>query len=399
MTQTQTVAERRPTTVDSSAPGPGPILSEAWFATPRCVEQLLAQVARVDIAAERPQPIAAGPPQSTNGPIRIVDIRGPMLKYAGFWTWVLGGVSTFELRNAINSAAFDSTVAGIVLRIHSPGGEVAGTDDLALAIREASKRKPVVAFIEDMGASAAYYVASQAGRIVATESALVGSLGVLTIISDRSVEFSKAGVTVHVVGTADLKGMGVAGKPVTEADIEELTRIVQAAGDLFMRRVADGRRLPMDRVRAVFDARMYTAGEASKLGLIDAVGSMQSVLTELAAPSRMGPRASVPELRAALPSSADYDFIREAWAAHWTAEEAAAEFARRQASRPASLAELRAELPTAPMDFLHEAQTAGLSTSAAGGVWHERESKAAGAEASRRERQAQRDWRRRHGCG
>ena len=394
---TQTVAEHR-AAVDSVPPAPGPILSEAWFATPRCVEQLLAQVARVDVAAERPQPTAVGTPQIMNGGIRIVDIRGPMLKYAGFWTWVLGGVSTFELRKEINSAASDNTVAGIVLRIHSGGGEVAGTDDLALAVREASKRKPVVAFIEDMGASAAYYVASQAGRIVATESALVGSLGVLSILADRSIEFTKAGVTVHVVGTADLKGMGVAGKPVTEADIEELTRIVQAAGDLFMRRVADGRRLPMDRVTAVFDGRMYTAGKANKLGLIDAVGSMESVLTELAAPSRMGPQPTLSELRAAVPS-ADVDFLIYARREGWTVAQAAGEFAKREASKPASLADLRAELPAAPMDFLHEAQTAGLSTSGATALWHERESKAAAAEASRRERQAQRDWRRAHGLG
>ena len=216
--------------VDSAAPGTGPILSEAWFATPRCVEQLLAQVGRVDVAAERPQRIAAGPPQSTNGAIRIVNVFGPMLKFPGFWTWFLGGTSTFELRKEIAAAAADNRVAGIVLRIHFPGGEVAGTDDLALAVREASKRKPVIGFIEDMGASAAYYVAGQAGRIVSTESALVGALGVLTVIADRSVEFTRAGVTVHVVGTSELKGLGVAGKPVTEADIEELTRVVQAAG-------------------------------------------------------------------------------------------------------------------------------------------------------------------------
>jgi signal peptide peptidase SppA len=317
MTQTLAPSARatpgRPA-VESAAPGPGPILSEAWFATPRCVQQLLAQVDRVDVAAAKPQQTVAGKPQNTKEAIRIVDIRGPMLKYAGFWTWVLGGVSTFELRNEVNSAASDNSVAGIVLRIHSGGGEVAGTDDLALAVREASKRKPVVAFIEDMGASAACYVASQANRVVATESALVGSLGVLTVVTDASEAFKNAGLTVHVVATAELKGLGIAGRPISKADIEELKRIVEGARDLFMRRVVEGRRFPSPRARAVFDGRMFTAVEARELGLIDAVSSWESVLGELAASLRAGQRATPAELGAAIPA-ADFLFIREAWAA------------------------------------------------------------------------------------
>jgi len=370
---TQTLAERRPV-VDSVAPSPGPILSEAWFATPRCVQQLLAQVDRVDLAAAKPQQTVAGKSQNTSGGIRIIDIRGPMLKYAGFWTWFVGGVSSAELRTEIASAASDSGVAGIVLRIHSPGGEVAGTDDLALAVREASKRKPVVAFVEDMGASAAYYVASQASRIIVAESALVGSLGVLTVLTDSSLAFSKAGLTVYVVATAALKGLGVSGRPVTKGDIEELTRIVQAAGDLFVRRVVEGRRLPTIRARAVFDGRMFTAVEARELGLVDGIGSMESVLSELAASLRAGQRASPAELRAAIPT-ADPLFIHQAFSAHMSVPAAQEEWQRQGGGVPATLSELKAGVPGASARFRLDAREAGLSVSRAAALWHEREGK------------------------
>src|SRR5581483_9650939 len=99
----------------------------------------------------------------------------------------MGGTSTVMARRDIRQAVADQDVAGILLAIDSPGGTVAGTDDLAAEVRQARTSKPVWAAIDDLGASAAYWVASQTQRVtVNSPTALVGSIGTLQVIRDLS---------------------------------------------------------------------------------------------------------------------------------------------------------------------------------------------------------------------
>lgn len=91
--------------------------------------------------------------------IAMIDIEGTMTKRGSS----LGGGGTIFIRQQVRAAMNDPSITGILLRIDSPGGTVAGTKDLADDVHRATKTKPVMAFFEDTGASAAYYVGSQAG--------------------------------------------------------------------------------------------------------------------------------------------------------------------------------------------------------------------------------------------
>jgi len=102
--------------------------------------------------------------------IAIINICGPMMKQVPSMG---SGTSTLLARRLVNQAVADSKVKGIMLKIESPGGTVAGTKELADCVRSAGSKKPTKAYINDLGASAAYWLASQCQSIEANEMALV----------------------------------------------------------------------------------------------------------------------------------------------------------------------------------------------------------------------------------
>src|SRR5690606_13893161 len=107
-----------------------------------------------------------------------IVIDGPIYRYADFFTSVSGGVTTEALARDLGIALADQSIGAILLMIDSPGGEATGINELADTIYAARSRKPIVAYIEGYGASAAYWIASAADLVVIDDTALVGSIGV-----------------------------------------------------------------------------------------------------------------------------------------------------------------------------------------------------------------------------
>jgi len=196
----------------------------------------------------------------------------------------LGGTSTVDLRRQVRSAANDPNVSGILLAIDSPGGTVAGTDDLAREVRAARKKKPTWAFVEDLGASAAYWVASQAGAIYANSpTALVGSIGTVMTVYDESKAAESGGVRPLVFATGPLKGTGEPGVPVTEEQATYLQGIVNGTQESFDAAVRSGRGLSAAELSAVRSGGVFLAAEAQRLRLIDGIKSFDATLDALAA--------------------------------------------------------------------------------------------------------------------
>lgn len=212
------------------------------------------------------------------GGVAVIEMTGPLMKHASSLS---GGTSTIEIRRAIRNAATDDDVSAIMLRIDSPGGTVAGTADLAADVASAAKQKPVHAFIEDLGASAAYWIASQATAVLATESSLVGSIGTFSVIHDLSGSAAQQGIKVHVVRAGSFKGSGTPGTEVTTEQLVEVQRVVDGLNSLFLKGVASGRGMSIDTIRELADGRVHGAAEAKSLGLIDGVKSFDKALAAL----------------------------------------------------------------------------------------------------------------------
>lgn len=192
-----------------------------------------------------------------------------------------GGVSSTFTRKAIRTAIDDDRVDAILFQIDSPGGTVAGTADLAAEVREASKVKPTHAFIEDLGASAAYWIASQTSRITANSTALVGSIGTVAVVEDTSGAYDKAGIKVHVVSTGKHKGAFTDGAPVTDEQLAELQGRVADLNEHFLAAVSEGRGVSRDKLNEIADGRVFIADKAKSLGLIDEVSTFDAAFEAL----------------------------------------------------------------------------------------------------------------------
>lgn len=214
--------------------------------------------------------------EMTEDGIAIVRIQGAMQKHASSLSM---GASTVMIRRELSRLSQDERVKAVFLVIESPGGTAAGTKELADAVNSFSK--PIHAHIEDIGASAAYWVASQADTITANEPALVGSIGTYAVVHDLSGKAAAEGIKVHVVRAGTRKGSGVPGTEITAEDISEIQSIVDSRNDLFLRSVSEGRSMPLERLKSIADGRVYTAFEALGINLIDRVASFDSALNSL----------------------------------------------------------------------------------------------------------------------
>ncbi len=217
-------------------------------------------------------------PAANGKSIAVIGVGGLLMKSQSS----MGGTSTVQLRRDVRNAATDPNVGAILLAIDSPGGSVAGTDDLAREVKAAGKSKPVWAAIEDLGASAAYWVASQASRItVNSPTALVGSIGTYQVIYDHSGAAEKAGVRALVFATGALKGLGTPGSKVTDEQVAHVQALVDSVQKTFDDAVQKGRGLSSEQLAAVRHGGAMTATQALKAKLVDAVQPMGKTLAEL----------------------------------------------------------------------------------------------------------------------
>lgn len=237
---------------------------------------LTAHVARARMA-ESSSPAGRAPPYEVIDGVAVIEISGPLMKAQSS----LGGTSSVMARRQVRSAAARKDVEGTLLRIESPGGTVAGTAELAEEVFRADLRKPVWTYFEDLGASAAYWVGSQARKVYANATALVGSIGTYAVAVDSSAAAAKEGLEVHVIRAGEFKGAGEPGTKITPEHLAEWQARVDGLNEFFLKGVARGRRLPIERVRELADGRIHLANKAVELGLIDGVLTFDETLAQL----------------------------------------------------------------------------------------------------------------------
>lgn len=269
-----------------------------WAIEPGAAAALVERAKRMDLfahVAESKSPKLEAkaesiPTAGQGGTIAAVMLTGVLMKAIGSAS---DGTSTVEARRAIRQAAADPDVAAILLMIDSPGGSINGTADLAADVKAASAKKPVFAFIDDLGASAAYWVASQADKVYAnTGTAQIGSIGTLSMMYDLSGQAEKEGIKVFRFGTGPLKGMGQPGVAVTEDMQTYMQAMVEDSQVMFDAAVKKGRGLTDKRLAEVKTGGVFLAGDALALGLIDGIKSFDAVVSELAGEARKRGKSS-----------------------------------------------------------------------------------------------------------
>jgi len=187
-----------------------------------------------------------------------------------------------QMQEILRKAEEDGDVAGVILRINSPGGSVAASDIIYHEIAGFRQRKkvPVYACITDVGASGAYYVASASDRIIAHPSSITGSIGVIAMKLNIEGLLSKIGVEDEVVKSGDKKDFW---SPFRAATTEEKAIMQGIINHLFNRFIdavlaRRGGVLTREELLPLADGRIYTADEALRSRLIDDIGYLDDVI-------------------------------------------------------------------------------------------------------------------------
>jgi protease-4 len=173
----------------------------------------------------------------------------------------------------------DRSVKSAVIRINSPGGSAAGSQEVYQEINRVRKDgKKITVSMGDVAASGGYYIASAADRIIADPATLTGSIGVIMQTADMSKLLEKIGISYGTIKSGPHKDMGSISRPLTPEEKALLQGMINDVYDQFLTDVAAGRKIPKAEVRKIADGRIFTGRQAKKIKLVDRLGSLDDAM-------------------------------------------------------------------------------------------------------------------------
>src|SRR5438309_123359 len=178
----------------------------------------------------------------------------------------------------------DSSIKAIILHVNSPGGGVAASEEIYREVKRVrdEKKKRIVASIETVGASGAYYVSSATNKIYADQGSIVGSIGVISEWVNYGDLLHWAKMKEVILKTGEFKDTGNPTRDLTPAEKEYLQALINNLYGQFIQAVADGRKLKVDEVRAIADGKVWTGAQALPMQLIDQVADFQGAVEDTA---------------------------------------------------------------------------------------------------------------------
>lgn len=223
-------------------------------------------------------------PPAVEGPaIALIHVQGMIVDGEG-GTGLFGGsfVGSTDLRRAFRIARRDERVKAIVLRIDSPGGSALACEAVWQAARRLAVEKPLVVSIGSMATSGGYYVACAADHIIAEESSIIGSIGVVGGKIVLAGLYEKLGLTGEIFARGDNADLFSNQRPFTDQQRRMVTRWMRNTYEQFTQRVMATRRGKIQDIDQVARGRIFIAGQALELGMIDALGGLNQALNHAA---------------------------------------------------------------------------------------------------------------------
>lgn len=197
---------------------------------------------------------------------------------------VTGPITNVDLQiKQLKKYAKDQRVKAIVLRLNSPGGEVAPSQELyrqVLKIRQGGK--PVVASMGSVAASGAYYIACAAEKIYANPGTITGSIGVVAQFPNIQELGAKIGVKVAVIKSGKHKDLGNPFRELAPEEQELLQKVINDVYQQFLDAVAEGRGMDAKQVKRLADGRIFSGRQAKDLGLVDELGGLEETIAQTA---------------------------------------------------------------------------------------------------------------------
>ncbi|MBT9749912.1 signal peptide peptidase SppA [Desulfovibrio desulfuricans] len=200
--------------------------------------------------------------------IALVSVSGPIMDPEPALEW-------------IRKVERDPMIAGVLLRVDSPGGGAAASQEIYSAVRELARKKPVAVSMGSLAASGGLMVSMAGSRVFANASTVTGSIGVRMDIPQLQGLMGKIGVGQETITTAPYKDAGSYMRPLSTEQRDYFKKVLDDMHQQFVDIVADGRHMEHARAAALASGKIFTGREAVQLGLVDELGGQQTALAWL----------------------------------------------------------------------------------------------------------------------
>lgn len=259
------------------------VLAHQWAILPETLETIVGVAERESeyhgniqaLEAKLGRPLGNTMTATTRDGVAIVPVEGPLFRRANLMTEFSGATSYETLARDFAQALNDPGVHAVLLNIDSPGGEVNGASEFAQMV--AAAEKPVWAYVGGTGASAAYWIASAADRIITADTAMIGSIGVQ---AGYTVKEGKPGEKSYRFVSSQSPNKNAS--PETEQGAAQAQANVDALAEVFIAAVAKNRDTTQENVVESFGkGAVFVAAEAEKRGMVDGIGTFEGTLEAL----------------------------------------------------------------------------------------------------------------------
>ncbi len=202
--------------------------------------------------------------------LALIRIEGPI-------------IDSKDVIDEIKQHTKDKSIKAIVLRIDSPGGAVAPSQEIYEQVKKAVTNKKVVISMGSIAASGGYYIAAPATRIIANPGSLTGSIGVIMEIPNFEGLMNKIGIRTEVIKSGEHKDIASAFRTMGEKERKILQGVMDNVHEQFIIAVSEGRKIRIEEVRKIADGRIFTGEQAKSYGLVDELGTLEDAIKTAAA--------------------------------------------------------------------------------------------------------------------
>jgi protease-4 len=187
-------------------------------------------------------------------------------------------IDSSDVIKELKDHAKDSSIKAIIIRVNSPGGAVAPSQEIYNEIIKIKEKKKVIVSMGAIAASGGYYIAAPADRIVANAGTLTGSIGVIMELPNVSGLMDKIGIETQVIKSGKHKDIASVFKTLTPEEKKILQTVLDDVHDQFIRAVADSRGMTFEETKKLADGRIFTGRMAKEIGLIDELGGLEDAI-------------------------------------------------------------------------------------------------------------------------
>ena len=240
------------------------------------------------LSVEKYKPYREDYTKGKSNKVAVIELDG-MIAASSESSFFEQETSASSMLKSLSAVKEDKNISGVILKINSPGGTVAMSQNIYSKVLDLRKEKPVITVFDDLGASGAYYIASAADRIIAQEGTLTGSIGVIFSFMDyHNLLANKLNVNNVVIKSGKFKDIGSGTRAMTEEEKTLMQNIIDDSYSQFIEAITKGRINRTDKYTAVksnldeqtlrkyADGRIFTGRQAKQLGFIDETGDMDT---------------------------------------------------------------------------------------------------------------------------